>query len=61
MCDLAITPRKQRIIEIADELVCGMVANGALDPEDETALETACRQAVQDATVLYDAAIEYVS
>ncbi|MBW6122621.1 hypothetical protein KZ843_06900 [Pseudomonas aeruginosa] len=60
MSDLAITPRKQRI-EIADELVCGMVANGALDPEDETALETACCQAVQDATVLYDAAIEYVS
>ncbi|HBO5516261.1 TPA: hypothetical protein L4559_005190 [Pseudomonas aeruginosa] len=61
MTDVAITPRKQRIIEIADELVCGMVAKGTLDPEDESALDSACRQAVKDATALYDAAIEYVS
>lgn len=56
-----ITPRKQRIIEIAEELVSGMVAKGAVDPGNDTAIDEACSQAVMDATALYDAAIEYIS
>lgn len=57
----AMTPRKQRIIEIADEIITGMVEQHVLDPDDEQALDTACEQAVHDATKLYDTAIEFIS
>lgn len=54
-------PRKQRIIEIAEQIVAGMVGGGSLNPDDEAAMDLACRQAVKDATQLYDAATEYLS
>ncbi|MCU9527535.1 hypothetical protein [Pseudomonas mosselii] len=57
----ALSTRKQRIIAIAEELVSGMVAKGAVDPGDESAMDAACSQAVADAAALYDAAIEYIS
>ncbi len=54
-------PRKQRIIEIASEIVDTKVERGELDPNDEGAMDAACREAVLDAKTLYDAAVEYVS
>ncbi|HDS1721852.1 hypothetical protein NPS53_08060 [Pseudomonas putida] len=54
-------PRKQRIIEIAEQVVAGMIDSGSLNPDDETAMDLACRQAVADATQLYDAATEFLS
>ncbi|EOK5443730.1 hypothetical protein [Pseudomonas aeruginosa] len=55
------TPRKQRIIEIASEIVATKVERGELDPNDEGAMDAACREAVLDAKTLYDAAVEYIS
>lgn len=43
------TPRKQRIIEIASEIVDTKVERGELDPNDEGAMDAACREAVLDA------------
>lgn len=37
------TPRKQRIIEIASEIVATKVERGELDPNDEGAMDAACR------------------
>lgn len=53
--------RKQRITEIAEEMVTSMVASGELDPDNELQMDAACKQAVRDAAALYDAAIEYAS
>lgn len=55
------TPRKQRIIEIASEIVATRVERGELDPNDAGAMDAACREAVLDAKTLYDAAVEYIS
>ncbi|HFH3767497.1 hypothetical protein [Pseudomonas aeruginosa] len=55
------TPRKQRIIEIASEIVDTKVERGELDPNDERAMDAACREAVLDVKTLYDAAVEYIS
>ncbi|WMI79454.1 hypothetical protein RBI07_36140 (plasmid) [Pseudomonas aeruginosa] len=55
------TPRKQRIIEIASEMVATKVERGELDPNDAGAMDAACREAVLDAKTLYDAAVEYIS
>lgn len=38
------TPRKQRIIEIASEIVDTKVERGELDPNDERAMDAACRR-----------------
>ncbi|RUE86383.1 hypothetical protein IPC1135_29910 [Pseudomonas aeruginosa] len=56
-----IAPRKQRIIEIADEMIAGQVSKGVLDPENEQAMDAAITQAVTEAAALYDAAIEFIS
>ncbi|HHX7103205.1 hypothetical protein [Pseudomonas kurunegalensis] len=55
------TPRKQRIIEIASEIVATKVERGELDPNDAGAMDAACRETVLDAKTLYDAAVEYIS
>ena len=55
------TPRKQRIIEIASEIVDTKVERGELDPNDERAMDAACREAVLDVKTFYDAAVEYIS
>ncbi|ELN4740303.1 hypothetical protein [Pseudomonas aeruginosa] len=58
---IRIAPRKQRIIEIADQIIEGQVSKGVLDPENEQAMDAAITQAVTDAAALYDAAIEFMS
>ncbi|ASJ88809.1 hypothetical protein ACEP28_32610 [Pseudomonas aeruginosa] len=58
---IRISPRKQRIIEIADQIIEGQVSKGVLDPENEQAMDAAITQAVTDAAALYDAAIEFMS
>lgn len=58
---IRIAPRKQRIIEIADQIIEGQVSKGVLDPENEQAMDAAITQAVTDAAALYDATIEFMS
>ncbi|MCO3750029.1 hypothetical protein ACEP6V_20925 [Pseudomonas aeruginosa] len=58
---ISIPTRKQRIIEIADQIIEGQVSKGVLDPENEQAMDAAITQAVTDAAALYDAAIEFMS
>lgn len=58
---IRIAPRKQRIVEIADQIIEGQVSKGVLDPENEQAMDAAITQAVTDAAALYDAAIEFMS
>jgi hypothetical protein len=58
---IRIAPRKQRIVEIADQIIEGQVSKGVLDPKNEQAMDAAITQAVTDAAALYDAAIEFMS
>ena len=53
--------RKQRILEITEQIVTSQVARGEVDPEDDEALKKATYKAVRTAQAAYDAAMEYIS
>ncbi|MBF3053034.1 hypothetical protein HKW90_01255 [Pseudomonas aeruginosa] len=53
--------RKNRISQIAAEIVESRVARGEIDPGCHAAMDAACREAVRDAKQLYDAAVEFLS
>ena len=53
--------RKKRISAIACEMVASQVLKGEVDPDDEGALRAATREAVETATAVYDATMEYLS
>lgn len=52
---------RKRVVEIATSIVASRVARGEIDPEDDTELRGAMKEAVDDAVVAYRAAVEYLS
>jgi hypothetical protein len=52
---------KKRIVNIALKLLAGKIEKKELDPDDDSAVQRELRKCVHEATVVYNAALEYVS
>lgn len=61
MSQAELDHRKQRIKQIACEMVASQVKKGEVNPDDDAALRAAVAEAVETARAAYDAAMEYVS
>lgn len=52
---------KKRIASIATRFLVGMIEKKEVNPDDEAAMEKALKKCVHEATIVYNAALEYVS
>jgi hypothetical protein len=52
---------KRRIVTIVTKLLAGKIAKKELDPDDDVAIQRELKNCVHEATVVYNAALEYVS
>lgn len=51
----------KQICAIAEKMLAGMIEKKEVDPNDDAAMEKAIRKCVREASVVYNAALEYLS